>query len=215
MPIYQITDDTQILIPRTTGPEIFDKFLENDTDNFLQEAWLDALTPIDQQMILSALGFFGTSIVKNLENVNDRCKWPQRYGALYAIGSTARLAHQRLSCSPRIEESSGGTTRTYGDIDLLFVTNELTRDIGELITPFPIPVGWRYEWKTFPEEAYKHPERISGQGERSIARITSPIDGASTIHLTIQPEVRSKEYWDQVDTKEKVFIYELNDLLFD
>ena len=28
MPIYQITDDTQILIPRTTGPEIFDKFLE-------------------------------------------------------------------------------------------------------------------------------------------------------------------------------------------
>jgi len=109
--------------------------------------------------------------------------------ALYAIGSTARLEQ-------------------YHDVDFLLITNLISRDLPEL-DPIPqLEDAFFCRPETdFEEQYHAHfPDDRSIEVPRVVYRLV-PKNRTVSLHLSLQPEVESRAWWEENDSKPKVFIY--------
>jgi len=111
--------------------------------------------------------------------------WRQGF-CLYAIGSTAR-------------KEPG-----YHDIDFLLINNLITRDLGTIDPQDVLEKRFNYSLNHPIPEQY---DRYRDLGERVIISLEDKSRPASRIHLTLQPEVRSEEKWEELDTQPKIVIY--------
>lgn len=115
------------------------------------------------------------------------------YAAIFAIGSTAR------------QEPN------FHDIDFLLITNQIFRDMDCYDPKSAVKRDFRYDINKTINEAYRsRGRRISPddcEPRNVITLAPKRFKDACSIHLTLQPEIRSIEDWLDADEEAKVFLY--------
>jgi hypothetical protein len=149
--------------------------------------WWEVLQQEDQGPIANFLSLMKSFMDEQTEEFIIYGIEDPLYAALLAIGSTARH-----------EES-------YNDVDFLFITNMIYRDMdrfdphGELV--------WDFDYSIDPTIPEAYEGRMPKHKPRSLITLIPRETDGKKIHLTLQPEVRSVEDWLEVDDKANILLY--------